>query len=159
MALILIEQEQAIEIVGLYELENELVQMNYSINILQDLLEPVTKNFTCSQGSVQVEMVEDVRQLAQALSDQFARLLSRLNITIQRPEEEFGLEVILDDMIRPALEAHEGNIKVTYQTDNVMGFELLGACQGCPFSLLTLTSHIARIIGMYFPQVYILHIE
>ncbi|MDR1015871.1 MAG: NifU family protein [Coriobacteriales bacterium] len=51
------------------------------------------------------------------------------------------------DLIRPALQADGGDVKVKDVTDDgVVKVELEGACKGCPMSQLTLANSVERIL-------------
>jgi Fe-S cluster biogenesis protein NfuA len=52
------------------------------------------------------------------------------------------------DAIRPALQADGGDIRVVNldEETGVLDVELLGACEGCPMSTMTLKAGIERIL-------------
>lgn len=52
------------------------------------------------------------------------------------------------DAIRPALQADGGDIRVVNLNEEtgVLDVELLGACDGCPMSTMTLKAGIERIL-------------
>jgi Fe-S cluster biogenesis protein NfuA len=59
----------------------------------------------------------------------------------------------LDD-VRPALEAHGGNVTlVDVSDDGVVDVQLEGACKGCPMSQMTLTMGIERHVKEQVPEV------
>lgn len=48
------------------------------------------------------------------------------------------VEIVLDDVVRPHLMSHNGNIKVINVTDDgIVNVKLSGACSGCPHSDVT----------------------
>ena len=58
------------------------------------------------------------------------------------------------DEVRPALQAHGGNVSLVDVTDDgVVSVELQGACKGCPMSQMTLTMGIERHLREQVPEV------
>ena len=58
------------------------------------------------------------------------------------------------DLIRPALQADGGDVKlVDVDGDGVVSVELQGACKGCPMSQLTLSNSVERILKEHVPGV------
>lgn len=59
------------------------------------------------------------------------------------------------DLIRPALQMDGGNVElVDFQTETgVVHLRLVGACGGCPMSLMTLKMGIERAIRQRVPEV------
>jgi Fe-S cluster biogenesis protein NfuA len=58
------------------------------------------------------------------------------------------------DKIRPALQADGGDVELVEVTgEGVVKVRLQGACQGCPFSRMTLKNGIERIILKEVPEV------
>jgi Fe-S cluster biogenesis protein NfuA len=58
------------------------------------------------------------------------------------------------DEIRPALQADGGDVELVDITDdNVVQVRLVGACQGCPMSQMTLTAGIEQTIKAYVPEI------
>ncbi len=63
------------------------------------------------------------------------------------------VEKALED-VRPALEAHGGNVKLVDVTeDGTVSVELEGACKGCPMSQMTLRMGIERHLKEQIPEV------
>lgn len=61
--------------------------------------------------------------------------------------------VALED-VRPALEAHGGNVTLIDVTDDgIVQVKLEGACKGCPMSQMTLTMGIERHLKEQVPEV------
>lgn len=55
--------------------------------------------------------------------------------------------------IRPYLKADGGNVElVDLEPDNTVKVRLMGACDGCPFSMMTLKAGIEQAIRKKFPQ-------
>lgn len=165
MALLIIEQTSNIaDIVGLDELKDELMQiLQIDEQIAQSKVNQFLYDFTViSKTNIHERTLHterDWKDVVREFNDQLHVMLHNFNLHIQadQPTSAF-VEQILEEMIRPALEAHGGDIELIYLTDSIAGLKLKGACQGCPFSLQTLTMHIARIMGMYFPCITTLHI-
>lgn len=58
------------------------------------------------------------------------------------------------DKIRPALQADGGDVELVEVTaEGVVKVRLQGACQGCPFSRMTLKNGIERMILKEVPEV------
>ncbi len=45
---------------------------------------------------------------------------------------------VADEKIRPALQAHGGDMRVTDFKDGIVYFDFLGACAGCPSNRFTM---------------------
>lgn len=57
------------------------------------------------------------------------------------------------DAVRPYLTADGGDVElVDVSTDNVVKVRLLGACDGCPFSMMTLKAGIEQAIRKEWPE-------
>jgi Fe-S cluster biogenesis protein NfuA len=66
--------------------------------------------------------------------------------------EEKVREVL--DEIRPALQAHEGDVELlSVEEDGTVHVRLTGGCAGCPYSQMTLTNGIERILKEKVPGV------
>lgn len=58
------------------------------------------------------------------------------------------------DQIRPAIQMDGGDVELVDVTeDNVVQLRLMGACHGCPMSMLTLQAGIERIIKARVPEI------
>jgi Fe-S cluster biogenesis protein NfuA len=58
------------------------------------------------------------------------------------------------EMVRPALQADGGDIKLVETTDDgVVKVKLLGHCAGCPMSQMTLSSAVERTLKEHIPGV------
>ncbi len=63
------------------------------------------------------------------------------------------VELALED-VRPALEAHGGNVTlVDVSDDGIVSVTLEGACKGCPMSQMTLRMGIERHLKEQIPEV------
>jgi Fe-S cluster biogenesis protein NfuA len=68
-------------------------------------------------------------------------------------------EIIIDNInsaiseVRPYLHTDGGDVELVDLTpDNTVKVRLTGACDGCPFSLMTLKAGIEQAIRKKFPQ-------
>ena len=57
------------------------------------------------------------------------------------------------DYIRPALQADGGDLILLGVDDGVVSLEMVGACGGCPMSVMTLKAGIERILTDRVPGV------
>ncbi len=58
------------------------------------------------------------------------------------------------DQIRPAIQMDGGDVELVDVTeDNIVKVRLMGACHGCPMSLLTLQAGIERVIKARVPEI------
>ncbi len=58
------------------------------------------------------------------------------------------------DQIRPAIQMDGGDVELVDVTeDNVVQLRLMGACHGCPMSMLTLQAGIERIVKAHVPEI------
>jgi Fe-S cluster biogenesis protein NfuA len=69
-------------------------------------------------------------------------------------------QVTIDDVkkvlekVRPYLQQDGGDVEViNVSDDNIVEVKLLGACHGCPMSMMTLRAGIERIIMLELPDV------
>lgn len=63
------------------------------------------------------------------------------------------VEKILD-RIRPGLQADGGDVElVDVSDDGIVTVKLLGACQGCPMSTLTIKNGIEKTLKQHVPEV------
>jgi len=57
------------------------------------------------------------------------------------------------EMVRPYLKADGGDVELMEVTDDLsVKVKLSGACDGCPFSMMTLRAGIEQAIRMKFPE-------
>ncbi len=74
-------------------------------------------------------------------------------MTTQKEELVKKVESVIDQ-IRPYLQADGGDIKFIELTDdNIVYVELLGACKGCPMSMMTLKSGVESAIKKAIPEI------
>ena len=57
------------------------------------------------------------------------------------------------EYIRPALQAHGGDLVLLGVESGTVNLQLVGACGGCPMSTMTLTAGIERILKDRVPGV------
>jgi Fe-S cluster biogenesis protein NfuA len=55
--------------------------------------------------------------------------------------------------IRPALQADGGDVELLGVKEGVVSVRLIGACGGCPMSMMTLKNGIERILKQEVPEV------
>ena len=72
--------------------------------------------------------------------------ITALALTVQNVED------ILDDMVRPALNADGGDITLIEIKDNDIYVKLVGACSSCPSSIMTMKMGVERLLQEEFPQ-------
>ncbi len=65
------------------------------------------------------------------------------------------VEEVIEKEIRPALMRDGGNIAVVDvdEKDGIVKVQLLGACQGCPLSTITLTMFVEEHLRSRIPEV------
>ncbi len=63
------------------------------------------------------------------------------------------LEKLFDDMVRPALAAHGGDIELIDVDNNKVFVKMTGGCQGCSSSQATLTDGVERLIKQHYPEI------
>ena len=63
------------------------------------------------------------------------------------------------DRVRPALKSHGGDVELVGLTDGVVRLRLVGSCQGCPSSALTMTQTIEEAVVALAPDATALEVE
>jgi Fe-S cluster biogenesis protein NfuA len=64
------------------------------------------------------------------------------------------IERVLEDQIRPALRADGGDIVlVSIDPDNIVQVRLMGACQGCSSSVVTMTMRVEATLKAQIPEI------
>jgi Fe-S cluster biogenesis protein NfuA len=64
------------------------------------------------------------------------------------------IEQVLDQKVRPELEADGGGIVVVgLDPDNILQVRLTGACQGCSSSIVTLSMRVESILKVEVPEI------
>jgi len=73
-------------------------------------------------------------------------------------EKKARVKQVLDQQIRPRLQADGGDIDLVEVTDDgVVRVRLTGACSGCPFSAMTLAVGVEATLKEAVPEVH--HVE
>ncbi len=67
--------------------------------------------------------------------------------------EKTKVEEIIEEHIRPMLEADGGDIKLIDVKDDIVKVQLIGACGSCPMSQLTLRQGVESILKQYIPEI------
>ena len=57
------------------------------------------------------------------------------------------------ERIRPAVQMDGGDIELVDVTDGIVKLRLVGACHGCPSSMMTLKAGIERAIQSEVPEI------
>ena len=90
--------------------------------------------------------------LLQAVSDEIIYAVLRHH-EIVKPSLNERIEAALD-AVRPALKSHGGNVEVVnINPPNSVEIRLLGACDGCPASSLTLSEGVEKAIREHCPEI------
>lgn len=63
------------------------------------------------------------------------------------------IEKVLEEKVRPALLAHEGNVEVEGYEDGILKIRLTGRCSGCPSAKLTTEEMIGRVMKEEIPEI------
>lgn len=63
-----------------------------------------------------------------------------------------NVEALLDEMVRPALNADGGDIALVRIEENDIYVRLVGACNTCPSSVMTMRMGVERLLQEEFPQ-------
>jgi Fe-S cluster biogenesis protein NfuA len=123
----------------------------------------VTKNGSVDWDLVQLELREYIQEFltrdgrvvyddapAQALADANER--ASTHAAPKGPEEERIIRV-LEEYVRPAVEADGGHIAFKSFVDGVVSVSLRGSCSGCPSSMVTLKQGIENLLRHEVPGV------
>lgn len=63
------------------------------------------------------------------------------------------IEEVINEMIRPQLMSHYGDIKVEKFEDGILYIKLLGQCSGCPSATITVEDIVKKQIIDNIPEV------
>ncbi len=66
---------------------------------------------------------------------------------------EEALRRAIDEKIRPGVQLDGGDIELVNIIDGTVTIRLIGACDGCPMSPVTLRAGVERILRQQFPEV------
>lgn len=75
-----------------------------------------------------------------------------LDALIGLPLTRDNVEAVLDDMVRPALNADGGDISLVKIENNNVYVRLIGACSTCPSSVMTMRMGVERLLQDEFPD-------
>ena len=65
-----------------------------------------------------------------------------------------SIEKVLEEYVRPDLRADGGDVVVVgLDPDNILQVRLIGACQGCSSSILTLTMRVEATLKAHVPEI------
>lgn len=75
--------------------------------------------------------------------------------TTMAPSDEIDLDLLAEtiEYIRPAIQMDGGDIILVGVEDGTVNLQLVGACGGCPLSMMTLKAGIERILMDRVPGV------
>jgi len=78
-----------------------------------------------------------------------------IDAPVDAPTEPIDTEILREalEYIRPALQADGGDVVLLGTEGGTVNLELVGACAGCPLSMMTLTAGIERILRDRVPGV------
>jgi len=84
--------------------------------------------------------------------------MSETHVTISssvRPEGPIDIDVLREtlDYIRPAVQADGGDLVLLGTDGGTVNIQMVGACGGCPLSMMTLKAGIERILKDRVPGV------
>ncbi len=63
------------------------------------------------------------------------------------------IEQVIEERVRPALGAHQGDIEIVSFEDGVLKVRFLGACSNCPSASLTLENTVGTAVREAVPEV------
>jgi len=64
------------------------------------------------------------------------------------------VETVLEQQVRPDLRADGGDVVVvSIDEDNILQVRLMGACQGCSSSIMTLTMSVEATLKRLIPEI------
>ncbi len=64
------------------------------------------------------------------------------------------IEAVLDEHVRPGLRADGGDVEVVgIDADRIVQVRMIGACQGCPSAIMTLTFGIESTLKAQIPEI------
>lgn len=64
-----------------------------------------------------------------------------------------AVQQLIDEKIRPGVQADGGDIEVVGISGGTVTIRLIGACDGCPMSPVTLRAGVQRVLQQDFPQI------
>lgn len=73
--------------------------------------------------------------------------------------EEERLQVLIDKISAYIEQYHGGSVEMVSLKDKVLKVRLLGACEGCPLSPVTLHGWIEGTVHQFFPDIQVVEAE
>ncbi|MCB0793764.1 MAG: NifU family protein [Flavobacteriales bacterium] len=123
----------------------------------------ITRNDKVTWDLVQLELREHIQELlnedprvlygeapAVALAEANQRAMSHADPT---NAEDAQIVSLLDEYVRPAVEADGGHIAFRHFKEGVVTVALQGSCSGCPSSMVTLKGGIENLLKQMMPGV------
>jgi len=127
-------------------------QQQNTVNALTHAHDDLNKEAFARLIRVVKESPQAMTALKQAVSDEVVYAVLRYHGLIKASLQE-RVEAALDS-VRPYLDSHGGNVELVSLTppDSVV-IRLLGACDGCPASSLTLSEGVEKAIKEHCPEI------
>lgn len=89
-----------------------------------------------------------------SLTSIFTKQLTQTDIkTVRIYKMLRKIEKLMDEKIRPSLQAHGGNIEIIDVDNGKVFVALTGGCQGCSASKLTLKDGVEKTIKQHYPEI------
>jgi len=63
------------------------------------------------------------------------------------------IEILFDEQVRPALKSHGGDVEIVDLDNGKLFVRLMGGCQGCSSSKMTLKDGIQTLVLKTFPEI------
>ncbi len=63
------------------------------------------------------------------------------------------IEILFDEQVRPALKSHGGDVEIVDLDNGELFVRLMGGCQGCSSSKMTLKDGIQTLVLKTFPEI------
>jgi Fe-S cluster biogenesis protein NfuA/nitrite reductase/ring-hydroxylating ferredoxin subunit len=123
-----------------------------TVRALRQAIEDLHKEALCRLLRTMKAEPEAMPALRQAVGDEVVYAVLR-HLELVKPSLEERVEQALAS-VRPLLQGHGGNVElVRVEPPDVVEIKLLGACDGCPASGLTLTEGIEKAIREHCPEI------
>lgn len=95
----------------------------------------------------------EVVEVAAAAADPVEALLqSTTDDEVGPPLSAAAVQVVLDEFVRPALQADGGDITLIKVESNDVYVKLVGSCSTCPSSIMTMKMGVEALFREEFPQ-------
>ncbi len=122
-------------------------EMNYSWAEIMIPLKEKIKEFINNEGGIVNDGFKDAMDKINAETDTGYQYSGDEKEIVQKIKD------LLDQYVRPAVEADGGNIAFHSWNDGVVTVILQGSCSGCPSSTITLKSGIEAMLQRMIPEV------